>query len=316
MNNKSLFSRIRKLVATERRIGVEILECLYEIERRKAYSELKYDGLFTYCIKELGFTDSQAYQRIQAMRALKELPELKTKIESGTLSVSSISKVQTHIKKERKAGKRIGVTQKLELFQLMENRTSKEVDSKLSEIRGEERKVKLIFELDEEAAELWKQVKDFAAHKTGSDDLANFKLLARAWLKQNHPEHQTNSHPSRKTRILPGKTKISQPRRAVPLLTQVETARKPTQPQLGLKSKEAPALSSRYIPVPLKREIWKRDQSKCTNCGSKHALEIDHIHPYGMGGKNELNNLRLLCRPCNQHKAIREYGIQEIEKFS
>jgi hypothetical protein len=31
------------------RIGVEILECLYGIELQKAYAELKYDELFTYC---------------------------------------------------------------------------------------------------------------------------------------------------------------------------------------------------------------------------------------------------------------------------
>ena len=51
MNNTPLFLRIKKLVSTERRIGVAILECLYEIEKRRAYAELKYDGFYTYCGK-------------------------------------------------------------------------------------------------------------------------------------------------------------------------------------------------------------------------------------------------------------------------
>lgn len=93
---------MKKLIATERRIGVEILECLAEIDRRKAYAELRYDGLYTYCVKELGITDSQAYQRIQAMRALRELPELKPMVETGSLSVSAVSKVQTHLRQEKK----------------------------------------------------------------------------------------------------------------------------------------------------------------------------------------------------------------------
>src|SRR4051794_31558798 len=104
MTNELLHLRLKKLVQTERRIGIEILECLYQCERRKAYSDFKYDGLYTYCVKELAFTESQAHQRILAMRALKEVPEIKPMIESGLLSVSAVSKVQSHIRNEKKAG--------------------------------------------------------------------------------------------------------------------------------------------------------------------------------------------------------------------
>ena len=102
MKNEILFRRIKKLVTIERRIDVEILECLYEIEIRKAYAELRYDGLYTYCVKELGFTDSQAYQRIQAMRALKEIPELAPQI------VSAIFQALRGLAAEDEPGDRIG----------------------------------------------------------------------------------------------------------------------------------------------------------------------------------------------------------------
>lgn len=294
MNNQSLFSRIKKLVATERRIGIQILECLYEIERRKAYAELKYDGLFTYCVKELEFSDSQAYQRIQAMRALKEIPELKPMIQSGSLSISSVSKVQTHLRKERKAGKRIGVTQKLDLFRLMQNHTSKEVDAKLSEIRGEEIKAKLVLELDEEGAALWKQVKDLSAHKTGGSELDAFKRIAREWLKKNHP----------------GRGVL--PRRAVPLLTKVKPQKQPCSQQ---PAPEIPKATSRYIPAQLKKEIWIKSQSKCENCGGSHALEIDHIRPFAQGGGNHASNLRLLCRSCNRFMGINEFGTEKMKRM-
>src|SRR5437773_2281437 len=79
---------LQKLVQEERRIGIEILDLLWEIERRKAYAELGYDGLYSFCVRELKFTESQAFQRIQAMRALKSTPALnqviKNKIESGS----------------------------------------------------------------------------------------------------------------------------------------------------------------------------------------------------------------------------------------
>ena len=67
---------------------------------------------------------------------------------------------------------------------------------------------------------------------------------------------------------------------------------------------------SRYIPAQIKRLVWTRDQGQCTyicpetkkKCGSKHFLQIDHIHPYSLGGSSELSNLRLLCAGHNQYR--------------
>jgi len=63
----------------------------------------------------------------------------------------------------------------------------------------------------------------------------------------------------------------------------------------------------------LRRAVYTRARSSCENCGSKHALEIDHIIPRAKGGGDTLENLRLLCRPCNQRAAIEAYGMQKME---
>lgn len=34
--------------------------------------------------------------------------------------------------------------------------------------------------------------------------------------------------------------------------------------------------------------------------------EVDHIKPHSQGGKDELSNLRILCRLCNQRRAARD----------
>ena len=65
-----------------------------------------------------------------------------------------------------------------------------------------------------------------------------------------------------------------------------------------------PAFRSRYIPVAVKRAVWRRDQGCCSyvdrhsgrRCGSRYRLEIDHIVPFALGGATELLNLRLHCR--------------------
>ena len=53
----------------------------------------------------------------------------------------------------------------------------------------------------------------------------------------------------------------------------------------------------------LKKEVFNRDQ-KCQQCGSRHHLEFDHRQPKALGGVDTKENLRLLCRNCNQRKRI------------
>ena len=61
--------------------------------------------------------------------------------------------------------------------------------------------------------------------------------------------------------------------------------------------------SNRYIPSSVRREVWRRDQGKCVNCGSKIKLEFDHIIPVSTGGSNTARNIELLCEECNRQKS-------------
>lgn len=60
----------------------------------------------------------------------------------------------------------------------------------------------------------------------------------------------------------------------------------------------------RYVTARLKKAVFERDEV-CQKCGGKYALEIDHRIPFALGGKTELQNLRLLCRSCNQRSRLR-----------
>ena len=60
---------------------------------------------------------------------------------------------------------------------------------------------------------------------------------------------------------------------------------------------------SRTIPDDVKDAVWRRDEGKCTQCGSNENLEFDHIIPHSKGGANTKRNIQLLCESCNRKKS-------------
>ncbi len=60
---------------------------------------------------------------------------------------------------------------------------------------------------------------------------------------------------------------------------------------------------SRNIPKSVMREVWRRDDGKCTQCGSNEYIEYDHIIPHAKGGSNTERNIQLLCESCNRKKS-------------
>ncbi len=79
---------------------------------------------------------------------------------------------------------------------------------------------------------------------------------------------------------------------------------------------------SRYVPVSLARTLHRRSSSRCEfidpktgrRCESRFRLQIDHAHPYGLGGQTTFDNLRLLCPSHNALEARRIYGNAKIDQ--
>jgi 5-methylcytosine-specific restriction endonuclease McrA len=72
---------------------------------------------------------------------------------------------------------------------------------------------------------------------------------------------------------------------------------------------------SRYIPAAIAREVWARDGGRCTFrgtdgrvCGSRYQVELDHVHPWALGGPTTTASLRLACRAHNQWRARQTFG--------
>ncbi len=56
------------------------------------------------------------------------------------------------------------------------------------------------------------------------------------------------------------------------------------------------------VPRELRLAVFERDGGRCVECQSDFDLQYDHIIPVAMGGATTVENLQLLCAPCNQSK--------------
>ena len=76
------------------------------------------------------------------------------------------------------------------------------------------------------------------------------------------------------------------------------------------------------IPAAVKDYVHMRDRGRCSyvgkngvRCCATKYLQIDHIKPYGMGGSNETENLRLLCPEHNRFLAVQIFGKGKCRCF-
>lgn len=72
-------------------------------------------------------------------------------------------------------------------------------------------------------------------------------------------------------------------------------------------------MSRGSISAELRAHLREEAQDRCGYCQTQQALaygplEVDHIVPVAAGGSDDVDNLWLACRPCNQHKGAQTYG--------
>ncbi len=292
MNNEELNQNLLRLVRQERRITSEILDSLKEVEGRKLFAQRGHDSLFSYCTEFLGYSESAAQRRISSMRLLKEVPEIKSKITSGELSLSNMSKAASFFRQEKKINqKNYNPAEKIKILESLSGKTQKQAEVQLIQISPKpfekidrERVItpeitELRVTLDQETMKKLNRLKELKPNLS-TQELIEW-MLSRC-LKQIDPLEQ-----AAKNKVSTQKSKKIQtsPLKSLPLRTRTSPLR-------------------RTLSKSLKRQVWQRDLACCQfkdhstgrACQSKGGLEIDHIQPLSLGGDNRIENLRLLCR--------------------
>ena len=117
---------LRELRQKEKRITSEILDKLQLMEDCRGYLQMGHSSLFDYLVRGLHYSEATAYQRQACVRLTREVPEIKEKIDQGSLSLSAVTTVYRHIRKK-------SVKEKRETLKRIENKSTREVKKLFSE---------------------------------------------------------------------------------------------------------------------------------------------------------------------------------------
>ncbi len=280
MSDEMVLQSSKKARQAECEALTSILHHLHENERRRLYAKLNYPSLFEYAVKELKYSEAQAMRRISAMRLMKEIPEVEGKIESGELSLTNVNLAHSLFSKERKEGRPLDVVQKAEVLHRLENLSSREAE-------------RVVFEI---SPSMKKRAKALDYNMIDDDGLRTKLLRLKGKFAHTNPN-------------------ISLEELMHKLCDQALAEKPKSETTESFKTKQSLSAPKVISQAETRRQVWRRDQCKCTKCDSTYALEIDHVIPRAVGGESTLTNMRLLCRSCNQRAAIEYFGVRKMSSY-
>jgi hypothetical protein len=349
-----LLRRTHELVAKGWADCAELLAHLGEVDARGLYREESCDSIFTWCLRELHFSEGAAYRPIQAVRTARKFPVLFPAVAEGRLHLTAILLLAPYLTSGNVNDLVAEATHKskLEIEGLIARRFPRpDVATEIRPLASAPASTRLaparVAERALEPGGASADAEPPEMHKPSSCQLAPARvalldaapatvpvvpLAPRTLVKPLAPERyemrttlDQEAHDLLReaqdllSHTIPGRDAAAVLKRVLRDWVQAQRRRK-----FGLTDKprqqRAPA-KGRRIPDAIKRAVMKRDGGSCTfvgtnnrRCGSRVRLEFDHIQPVARGGRTCVGNLRLRCREHNQFEGERLLGAGFMQK--
>jgi hypothetical protein len=362
MKDSDLLSAAHERVRAEKAATLAVLHCLREIEQRRLHIARGFQSLFDFATRELGYSPAAAQRRILAMRLLREIPALEAKIEQGLMTLDTAARAQGFFKQEEKLAGQVSLEKKKEVLAQLEGKSSRQCERILASrssqpesfLRPDSIKpvgkssVEVRFVAEEGLMKDLARLRELLSHKNPSISMAELiGEMAKIVLAKLDPARQSKAGAKTndfKTSRVPAVSVASQSvqtpqeisvkaqvnskanlSEASPGLTKASVTPAPElKSELKSKPKSTPRTRTRYIPLQIRRDVFKRDGYRCTyfdplsgrRCESRFQLELDHWRvPFAQGGENNAGNLKVVCKSHNQWRAVEIYGYSKMSGF-
>jgi 5-methylcytosine-specific restriction endonuclease McrA len=313
MKHLEIHSQLNALVQTERKITQQILDLINQCEQIRAYAKLGYSSMFEYLNKGLGYSEGSAQRRLSSARLLRDIPDIRTDLQSGVLNLTQVSMAQIAIRKEEKTQK-----QKMDSFE------KKELINKLKSKNTFESKNILANELTSYSIDL---VNDSAKPTKGNNVQITITLDQQQYLElKEAQDYLSNSVKSTELKdyliYVTKKVLQKKNRTAVAAVDGANLAKKSNNDSAisGQRCNQINNSTSNklrpYISQTIKKHVFQNANFQCQyvaketrkRCEAKRHLQIDHIKPVALNGSSHLENLRIYCRAHNLASAM-ESGL-------
>lgn len=295
LDDESLLAELPRLARSERSATVALVARLAELDARRLYLAAGFTSLFAYCTGLLKLSEAEAYNRIEAARAVRRRPELLERLSDGCLSLTTLRLVAPHVGDDDKA-----------LLEAAAGRSRRQVEELVAAKLPEQPVVSSVRKLPQLPPSRRPVVTPLSAEQfritiTASREMRDELARVQDLLRHQIPDGD------------PGKILA----RALTLLKQ-QLERKKLGAGGSNRSVRPTRPGSRHVPAEVRRAVWRRDEGRCgfvassgRRCAERGGLEFHHIHPFALGGQATSSNIALRCRAHNGYEAAVWFGQRQ-----
>ncbi len=296
ISNDVLHVEVLEAAKREKLATYELLEFLHEVDRRKLFLLRGYASLFSYVKDYLGYSEHQAFERVSAMRLIFKVDEVKTALQDGKLTLTTVAQLSAHVRK-----KKLSTAETRDLLPRIENQSKREIEK----ILEPERPRTIAIEIDTECEALLARFREL----DGNPGLSVVDCLKTA-LRQVIAVREKKNRVLRSIGSTPTDSALPPAKVAPRRLQQSDVSK-------SRAKNSTEATPSRYISKSAREITVARADSQCeyidakTNrrCDGRHGLQFDHVYPHALGGESLAQNLQLLCGAHNRLRAAQLFGV-------
>lgn len=273
------------------------LVCIFEeFQKSKGFLQLGFNSLHDYGVRRLKLSDASVCNIVAVARKTIEVPELKQAIQSGELSIAKARKITPVLTKKNKS----------DWIELAKTSSCREIEKAVAIEKPElliretvkfkaEDRLEFKVGISEELSKQLARARDLESQRTSKPATYEevLKAMVEIYFEKVDPIRKAERSINRAAKLNADASVTGQILGAAVSKMKVEKVEKPFRREV--------------IHSALKHAVTIRDQRRCTHvyndgsrCECTRWLDVHHIVPVSLGGKNELSNLATLCRAHHQ----------------